>query len=125
MGRSGQAVAHRARAFGMETYYHNRHRLPPALENMCSARYEADLDKLVAQSDILTLHCPATSETMSLMDRRRFALMKHNGCLWNTSRGQLVDEAALIEALTAHLIAGAALDDLLPEPPLNPHPLAP
>ena len=124
MGRIGQAVAHRARAFGMETYYHNRHRLPPALENMCSARYEADLDKLVAQSDILTLHCPATSETMSLMDRRRFALMKPGGCLVNTSRGQLVDEEALIEALTEGRIAGAALDVFLNEPHLDPRLLA-
>lgn len=124
MGRIGQAVAHRARAFGIETYYHNRHRLTPALENMCSARYVADLDELVAQSDILTLHCPVTSETISLMDQRRFALMKPSACLVNTSRGLLVDEEALIDALTEGRIAGAALDVFLNEPNVNPRLLA-
>lgn len=124
MGRIGQAVAHRARAFGMQTHYHNRHRLPPALENMCSARFEADLDRLVAQSDILTLHCPATPETVSLMDRRRFALMKPSACVVNTSRGLLVDEEALIDALTQGRIAGAALDVFLNEPNVDPRLLA-
>lgn len=120
MGRIGQAVAHRARAFGMEIHYHNRHRLPPSLENMCSARYEPDLDTLVAQSDILTLHCPATPETTGMMDRRRFSLMKPGACLVNTSRGQLVDEDALVDALTAGRIGGAGLDVFAHEPDLNP-----
>lgn len=120
MGRIGQAVAHRARAFGMEIHYHNRHRLPPSLENMCSARYEPDLDTLVAQSDILTLHCPATPEATGMMDRRRFSLMKPGACLVNTSRGQLVDEDALVDALTAGRIGGAGLDVFAHEPDLNP-----
>lgn len=124
MGRIGQAVAHRARAFGLETYYHNRHRLPSSLENMFSARYEADLDALVAQSDILTLHCPATPDTMSLIDRRRLSLMKREACLVNTSRGQIVDEEALAEALDAGRIAGAALDVFANEPNVNPRLLA-
>jgi glyoxylate reductase len=124
MGRIGQAVAHRARAFGMEIHYHNRHRLPTSLENMCSARYEADLDKLVAQSDILTLHCPATLDTVALMDQRRFSLMKPGACLVNTSRGQIVDEDALISALTEGRIAGAALDVFANEPKVDPRLLA-
>lgn len=120
MGRIGQAVAHRARTFGMEIHYHNRHRLPPSLENMCSARYEPELDTLVAQSDILTLHCPATPETTGMMDRRRLSLMKPGACLVNTSRGQLVDEDTLVDALTAGHIGGAALDVFAHEPNLNP-----
>lgn len=120
MGRIGQAVAHRARTFGMDIHYHNRHRLPPSLENMCSARYEPDLDTLVAQSDILTLHCPATPETNGMMDRRRFSLMKPGACLVNTSRGQLVDEDALVDVLAAGSIGGAGLDVFAHEPNLNP-----
>lgn len=120
MGRIGQAVAHRARGFGMEIHYHNRHRLPPSLENMCSARYEPDLDALVAQSDILTLHCPSTPDTIGMMDRRRFSLMKPNACLVNTSRGQLVDEEALIDALTERRIGGAGLDVFANEPNVDP-----
>ncbi|GGB86711.1 D-glycerate dehydrogenase [Novosphingobium endophyticum] len=124
MGRIGQAVAHRARAFGMEIHYHNRHRLPTSLENMCSARYQPDLDRLVAQSDILTLHCPATPETISLMDERRISLMKPGACLVNTSRGQIVDEDALVDALTQSHLAGAALDVFAREPDVNPRLLA-
>ncbi|SLJ89240.1 2-hydroxyacid dehydrogenase [Novosphingobium mathurense] len=120
MGRIGQAVAHRARAFGMEIYYHNRHRLPSALENMLSARYEADLDKLVAESDILTLHCPAAPGTAALLDRRRLSLMKPGACVVNTARGQIIDEQALIEALTEGRIGGAGLDVFANEPNVNP-----
>jgi glyoxylate reductase len=124
MGRIGQAVAHRARAFGMQIHYHNRHRLPTALENMFSARYEPDLDTLVAESDILSLHCPACRSTTNMMDRRRLALMKPTACLINTARGQLVDEDALIEALSEGRIAGAGLDVFLNEPDVNPRLLA-
>ncbi len=124
MGRIGQAVAHRARAFGLETYYHNRHRLPSSLENMFSARYEADLDTLVAQSDILTLHCPAAPDTVSLIDKRRLSLMKPSASLVNTSRGRIVDEEALSDALTEGGIAGAALDVFADEPNVSPRLLA-
>ena len=74
MGRIGQAVAHRARAFGLEIAYHNRKRLPEAIERMLGARHVEDLDALVAEADILTLHCPATPDTHHLMDARRFVL---------------------------------------------------
>ncbi|MEE4450379.1 D-glycerate dehydrogenase [Novosphingobium resinovorum] len=123
MGRIGQAVAHRARAFGMEIRYHNRHRLPPAVENMLSARYEPDLDALVAGADILTLHCPAGPGTEHLIDARRLALMKHGACLVNTSRGRLVDEEALIAALSEGRI-GAGLDVFEREPAVDPRLLA-
>lgn len=124
MGRIGQAVAHRAKAFGMDIRYHNRHRLPGALENMFSARYEPDLDKLVSEADVLTLHCPAGPQTHHLIDSRRLALMKPTACLVNTGRGQLVDEQALIEALEQGGIGGAGLDVFAHEPDVDPRLLA-
>ena len=124
MGRIGLAVAHRARAFGLEIRYHNRHRLPSALENMLAARYEPDLDTLVADADILSLHCPAGPGTAHLIDARRLSLMKPTACLVNTARGQLVDEEALIAALAEGRIAGAGLDVFAHEPKVDPRLLA-
>ncbi|HUD29046.1 MAG TPA: D-glycerate dehydrogenase [Novosphingobium sp.] len=120
MGRIGQAVAHRARAFGMDIRYHNRHRLPAAVENMFSARHEPDLDRLVAEADILTLHCPAGPETVHLIDARRIGLMKPDACIVNTGRGQLIEEEALIEALAGNHIGGAGLDVFAREPLVDP-----
>jgi len=116
MGRIGQAVAHRARAFGLSVVYHNRHRLPDALEMMLGARHEPDLDALLAQADILTLHCPATPETHHLIDSRRIALMKPGAFLINTARGQIVEEEAMIAALVAGHLGGAGLDVFEHEP---------
>lgn len=120
MGRIGQSVAHRAKAFGMDIRYHNRHRLPAALENMFSARYEPDLDALISDADILTLHCPAGPATNQMIDARRFSLMKPTACIVNTARGQLIDEEALIAALSAGRIAGAGLDVFAREPHVDP-----
>jgi glyoxylate reductase len=116
MGRIGQAVAHRARAFGMDISYHNRHRLPPAIENMFSARYEPDLDRLIANADILSLHCPASEETHHLLSGARIASMKPDAYIVNTARGQLIDEDALIEALSQGRLGGAGLDVYSREP---------
>lgn len=120
MGRIGQAVAHRARAFGMEIIYHNRHRLPEALENMLGAQYEPDLDRLIAEADILSLNCPATDQTRNLLDARRIGLMKRDAYLVNTARGELIDESALIAALEEGRIAGAGLDVFRSEPHVDP-----
>ena len=120
MGRIGQAVAHRARAFGLETAYHNRHRLPAALENMFSARYEPDLEKLIAEADILSLHCPASPETNLVLNAERIASMKPTACVINTARGELIDEDALIRALAEGRLAGAGLDVYTHEPSVNP-----
>jgi len=120
MGRIGQAVAHRARAFGLEIAYHNRTRLPPAIENMLSARYEPDLDRLIADADILTLHCPASEETHHLLDAGRIATMKPDAYVVNTARGQLIDEDALIEALAQGWLGGAGLDVYSREPVFDP-----
>ena len=116
MGRIGQAVAHRARAFGMDVVYHNRHRLPEAAEQMLGARFEPDLDLLVAEADVITLHCPASPETHHLIDARRLGLMKPDVYLVNTARGDLIDEDALIDALENERIGGAGLDVYAHEP---------
>lgn len=124
MGRIGQAVAYRARAFGLNVVYHNRHRLPQAQETMFGATFEPDLDTLVARSDILTLHCPANPETHHIIDARRIALMKPNAYLVNTARGRLVEEEALIAALVEGRIGGAGLDVFEHEPQVDPRLLA-
>ncbi|MBX7540575.1 2-hydroxyacid dehydrogenase [Qipengyuania sphaerica] len=116
MGRIGQAVAHRARAFGLEIAYHNRKRLPEAIERMFGATYVENLDDLVAQADILTLHCPASPGNHHLIDARRLGLMKEGASLINTARGDLVDYEALIEALESGHLAGAGLDVFPDEP---------
>ena len=124
MGRIGQAVAHRARGFGLQIVYHNRRRLPAAHENMLGARYEPDLDRLVAEADILTLHCPATAETRGILSAARIAAMKPGAFLINTARGDLVDLDALIDALEQGRLAGAGLDVYPHEPAVDPRLLA-
>ncbi|WPZ04788.1 D-glycerate dehydrogenase [Blastomonas marina] len=120
MGRIGQAVAHRARAFGLEIAYHNRKRLPEALENMLGATYVDNLDDLMRCADILSLHAPGGEETHHLIDARRIGLMKPGSCLINTARGDLVDQDALIEALEDGRLGGAGLDVYPEEPKVDP-----
>lgn len=120
MGRIGQAVAHRARAFGLEIAYHNRKRLPEALENMLGATYVDNLDDLMRCADILSLHAPGGEETHHLIDARRVGLMKPGSCLINTARGDLVDQDALIEALEDGRLGGAGLDVYPDEPKVDP-----
>ncbi|UAB77250.1 D-glycerate dehydrogenase [Erythrobacter sp. SCSIO 43205] len=120
MGRIGQAVAHRARAFGMEIAYYGRRQLPEAMEKMLSARYVDTVDALVAEADILTLHCPLTEETRGLIDERRLGLMKPGSCIVNTARGEIIDQEALIAALQSGHLAGAGLDVYPAEPLVDP-----
>ncbi|MEO1044491.1 MAG: D-glycerate dehydrogenase [Pseudomonadota bacterium] len=120
MGRIGQAVAHRARAFGLNIRYHNRRRLPESLEQMLGASYELDLDTLIAASDIITLHCPHSEETHEMINAERIASMRPDAYLINTARGELIDEEALIEALENDRIGGAGLDVYTHEPAINP-----
>ena len=124
MGRIGQAVAHRARAFGMDVIYHNRHRLPEAAEQMLGAHFEPDLDTLVSEADFITLHCPSSAETHHLIDERRLKLMKPDVYLVNTARGDLIDEEALIGALENDHIGGAGLDVYAHEPAVDPRLIA-
>lgn len=124
MGRIGQAVAHRARSFGLEIAYTNRKPLPEALERMLGARYVGDVDALMAEADILTLHCPLTEETRHLVDARRIALMKPGSSIVNTARGELIDQEALIAALESGHLAGAGLDVYPDEPHVDPRLIA-
>ena len=123
-GRIGEAVALRARAFGLNIIYNKRQRLPASVEEELGVTFEPDLDRLIAKSDIITLHCPLTAETNKLMSRERIGLMKRDAYLINSSRGELVDEDALIEALTRGRIAGAGLDVYNHEPAIDPRFLA-
>ena len=116
MGRIGQAVASRARAFGLRILYHSRHRLPQAVETMLGAEFVGDLDALLTQSDIVTLHCPATEETRGMIDARRIAAMKPGATIVNTARADLIDYEAMIAALESGHLGGAGLD-VFPEEP--------
>ncbi|MEM1052810.1 MAG: D-glycerate dehydrogenase [Pseudomonadota bacterium] len=120
MGRIGQAVAHRARAFGMKIAYYNRKALPAAMESMFGARYVDSVDTLMAEADILTLHCPLTEETRGLIDARRLALMKPGSSIVNTARGEIIVQEALIAALQSGHLAGAGLDVYSDEPLVDP-----
>ena len=110
MGRIGQAVAKRARAFGMQIHYHNRKRLRPEVEDEYEATYWESLDQMVARMDIISINCPHTPSTFHLMNARRLKLMKPNAVIVNTSRGEVIDENALTRMLRAREIAGAGLD---------------
>lgn len=116
MGRIGQAVAFRARAFGLDIRYHNRRRLPEAVEAMFGATWVEDLDSLLAESDIVTLHCPSSAETKGIIDAKRIAAMKPGAILINTARADLVDYDAMIAALESGHLGGAGLD-VFPEEP--------
>ncbi|MBO6853761.1 MAG: D-glycerate dehydrogenase [Marivivens sp.] len=110
MGRIGQAVAKRARAFGMSIHYHNRKRLRPEIEETLEATWWESLDQMVARMDVLSINCPHTPATFHLMNARRLKLMKPDAVIVNTSRGEVIDENALTRMLRAGEIAGAGLD---------------
>tara|TARA_R110000868_G_scaffold411779_1_gene710140 strand:- start:8783 stop:9718 length:936 start_codon:yes stop_codon:yes gene_type:complete len=110
MGRIGQAVARRARAFGMQIHYHNRRRLREETEAELSARYWESLDQMVARMDVISVNCPHTPSTFHLMNARRLKLLKPEAVIVNTSRGDVIDENALTRMLRAGEIAGAGLD---------------
>ncbi len=119
MGRIGAAVARRAAGFDMPVLYHNRNRLSREEEAAMGARY-ADLDTLLQQSDFVSLHVPLTPQTRHLIGSRELKSMKPGAFLINTSRGPVVDEAALLDALKLKHIAGAGLDVYEHEPQLTP-----
>ena len=124
MGRIGQAVAMRARAFGLSIHYHNRHRLPAVLEAQLAATWHESLDEMLSVADIVTIHTPRNADSENLIDRRRIALMRPHVYLINASRGGIVDEEALIDALEAGRLAGAGLDVWEFEPKIDPRLLA-
>jgi glyoxylate reductase len=120
MGRIGRAVATRARAFGLTVHYHNRHRLPAEVEGELEATWWDSLDAMLSRVDIITINCPHTADTHHLIGARQFALMQRQAYIINAARGEIVDENALCEALTAGRIAGAGLDVFENEPAIDP-----
>ena len=115
MGRIGRAVARRARGFAMRVLYHAQRPLAPQLEAELGVQ-RASLDDLLRQADFVTLHVPLRADTARLIGRRELHLMQPSAFLVNTSRGGVVDEEALVEALATRRIAGAALDVFTSEP---------
>lgn len=124
MGRIGQAVARRARAFGLSIHYHNRHRLPEAVEAELGATWHANLDAMLGAIDILTIHTPLNDASRDLIDARRIGLLGSHVYLINASRGGIVDEEAMVKALESGRLAGAGLDVWRFEPQIDPRLLA-
>ena len=120
MGRIGQAVARRAKAFGMSIHYHNRKRVHPDIEHELEATWWESLDQMLARMDVVTIHSPHTPATFHLLSARRLKLMQPHSYLINTSRGEIVDENALTRMLQRREIAGAGLDVFEHEPAVNP-----
>ncbi len=120
MGRIGQAVARRARGFGMAVHYHNRRRLHADIEKPLEATFWESLDQMLARMDIVSINCPHTPATYHLLSARRLKLLRPSAILVNTARGEVVDENALTRMLRAGELAGAGLDVFEHEPAINP-----
>jgi lactate dehydrogenase-like 2-hydroxyacid dehydrogenase len=121
MGRIARAVARRAHhGFGMRVIFHDPYPPTPAEAAALGAEPRASLDQVLQEADFVSLHCPATPETRHLMNRERLARMRPGALLINTARGDVVDEAALVEALSNGTIAGAGLDVFEKEPQVSP-----
>lgn len=120
MGRIGQAVARRARAFGCQIHYHNRRRLHADIEGPLEATYWESLDQMLARMDIVSVNCPHTPGTFHLLSARRLKLLKPNAYIVNTARGEIIDENALTRMLLRGEVAGAGLDVFEEESGVNP-----
>jgi glyoxylate reductase len=120
MGRIGQAVARRARAFGLQIHYHNRRRVPAKIEEELSATYWESLDQMLARMDIISINCPHTPATYHLLSARRLKLLRPDAYIVNTARGEVIDENALVKLITDGDIAGAGLDVFEHEPAVSP-----
>jgi glyoxylate reductase len=120
MGRIGQAVARRARAFGLQIHYHNRKPVHPDIEHELEATYWESLDQMLVRMDILSIHCPHTPATYHLLSARRLKLLKPTAYVVNTARGEVIDENTLARMLEAGQLSGAGLDVFEHEPAVNP-----
>ena len=120
MGRIGQAVARRARAFGLTIHYHNRKPVSPRIEQELEATYWESLDQMLARMDVVSVNCPHTPATYHLLSARRLKLLQPHATVVNTARGEIIDEAALSNMLARGEIAGAGLDVYEHEPAINP-----
>jgi glyoxylate reductase len=124
MGRIGQAVAQRAKAFGLQIHYHNRKRLSTDIEHELDATYWESLDQMLSRMDIVSINCPHTPATYHLLSARRLKLLKPSAYIVNTARGEVIDENELARMIEAGAIAGAGLDVFEHEPAINPKLLA-
>jgi glyoxylate reductase len=120
MGRIGQAVARRARPFGLQIHYHNRRRVAPKIETDLEATYWESLDQMLARMDIISVNCPHTPATYHLLSARRLKLLRPDAYVVNTARGEVIDENALTRMIEAGDIGGAGLDVFEHEPAVNP-----
>ena len=120
MGRIGQAVARRARAFGLQVHYHNRRRVAEEVEQELEATYWESLDQMLSRMDIISINCPHTPGTYHLLSARRLKLIKPSAYVVNTARGEVIDENELARLIEAGAIAGAGLDVFEHEPAVNP-----
>ena len=124
MGRIGQAVARRAKAFGLQIHYHNRRRVAEEIEHELEATYWDSLDQMLARMDIVSVNCPHTPATYHLLSARRLKLLKPTAYIVNTARGEVIDENELARLVEAGQIGGAGLDVFEHEPAVNPKLLA-
>jgi glyoxylate reductase len=120
MGRIGQALARRARGFGLSVHYHNRRRVADEIEQALEATYWESLDQMLAHMDIVSVNCPHTPATYHLLSARRLKLLREHAILVNTARGEVIDENTLARMLANKEIAGAGLDVFEHEPAVNP-----
>ena len=120
MGRIGQALARRAKAFGLSIHYHNRRRVPQGVEDSLEATWWESLDQMLARMDIVSVNCPHTPATYHLLSARRLKLMKPDALIVNTARGEIIDETALARLIEAGDLGGAGLDVFEHEPAVNP-----
>jgi glyoxylate reductase len=119
MGRIGQAVARRAKAFGLQIHYHNRKPVSSRIAEELEATYWESLDQMLARMDIISVHSPHTPATYHLLSARRLKLLQPHAIVINTARGEIIDEQALADLLEAGKIAGAGLDVFEFEPTIN------
>jgi len=120
MGRIGQAVARRAKGFGLQIHYHNRNHVNPGVEQELEATYWESLDQMLVRMDIISVNCPRTPATYHLLNARRLALLRPHTYIVNTSRGEVIDEDTLARFIEQKQIAGAGLDVHEREPAVNP-----
>ncbi|HEY4114416.1 MAG TPA: D-glycerate dehydrogenase [Rhizomicrobium sp.] len=120
MGRIGQAVARRAKAFGLQIHYHNRKPVSPEIARELDATYWDSLDQMLARMDIVSINCPSTPATYHLISARRLKVMKPSATIVNTARGEIIDESALAKMLEKGELAGAGLDVFEHEPKVDP-----